>query len=177
MLDLVWPTLPASLRTELITQCVKHLKGSPEESEVFSRIIADITKSRPQTVKSQWRMGNVYGTTMAIARDPLRAAPFLAQTFMTARKAEVAAIYDALGVEHADLEVSESSAVTSPPTQAQFAKVLQSGIPGLAPGIVECAVALIADAGIDAWQAPARGALGAHLATRSTDRPDPSRTH
>lgn len=171
MLELVWPTLPASLRTELITQCVKRLRSVPEESQALALIIADITKSRPQTVRSQWKMANIYGTSLAIARDPQKASPFLAQTFMTSRKADVAALYDALGVEHADLEVLESSAVTSPPTEARFAGVLKDGIAGLEPDVVRCAVALIADAGIDSWQDPARRALHAHLAEPPSAHP------
>lgn len=164
MLEHIWPTLSTQLRDELITQCVKHLKSAPDESDAFAQLVADITKSRAQTIKSQWRLANIYGTKLAIAREPQRAAPFFAATFMSARKDEVAALYNALGAAHKDLAVEDSSAVTSPPTQAQFASVLENGLDGVAPAIVQCMVAVIADAGIDTWQGPARKALEAHLA-------------
>ncbi len=168
MLENVWPSIPPQLRDELITQCVKHLKSAPEECDAFAQLVADITKSRAQTVKSQWRLANIYGTKLALARDPQRASPYFALTFMAMRKDEVVALYDALGAAHKDLAVEESSAVTAPPTQAQFASVLTKGLDGISPHIVQCMIAVIADAGIDTWQAPARKALEAHLATRAT---------
>ncbi len=163
MLEQVWPTLPTALRDDLIAQGVKYLKNAPEEHDAFALLVADITKSRAQTVKSQWRIANYYGTKLAIARDPQRAAPFFAQTFMSARKEEVAALYQALGVAHKDLAVDDSSAVTSPPTQAQMASVLEQGLDGVAPAVVQCMIAVIADAGIDTWRSAAREALGASL--------------
>ncbi len=164
MLEHIWPTLSTQLRDELITQCVKHLKSAPEECDAFAQLVADITKSRAQTIKSQWRLANIYGTKLAIAREPQRASPFFALTFMSARRDEVAALYNALGAAHKDLAVEESAAVTSPPTQAQFASVLEKGLDGHSPAIVQCMIAVIADAGIDTWQRPAREALQAHLA-------------
>ncbi|MSR70303.1 MAG: hypothetical protein EXS17_08175 [Phycisphaerales bacterium] len=167
MLEHIWPTLPTQLRDELITQCVKHLKSAPDESDAFAQLVADITKSRAQTIKSQWRLANIYGTKLAIAREPQKASPFFAQAFMSMRKDEVAALYHALGAAHKDLAVEESSAVTSPPTQAQFASVLTNGLAGLAPEIAQCMIAVIADAGIDSWQGPARAALEAHLTAQT----------
>lgn len=131
MLEHIWSNLPNELRDELILQCVKYLKNSPEEADAFARLVADITKSRASTVKSQWRMSNIYGTKLALAREPQRASPFLAVTFMTSRKDDVAALYKALHVAHKDLAVEEASIATNPPTQAQFASVLESGIEGI----------------------------------------------
>ncbi len=166
MLEHIWPSLPAEFREELMLQCVKCLKGMPAECDAFARIVADITKSRPQTVKSQWRLSNVYGTKLALAREPQRASPFFAIAFMSVRQPEVTALYKALGVVHTDLAVDESSIVTNPPTQAQFARVLEKGLEGTSSDAVRCMVAIIADAGIDSWQWPARNALEASLATR-----------
>ena len=167
MLEHIWSNLPNELRDELILQCVKYLKNSPEEADAFARLVADITKSRASTVKSQWRMSNIYGTKLALAREPQRASPFLAVTFMTSRKDDVAALYKALHVAHKDLAVEEASIATNPPTQAQFASTLESGIEGISNDVVQCMVAVIADAGIDAWQTPARAALESHLAART----------
>ncbi len=164
MLEIVWPTLPSQLRDELILQCVKHLKSAPDDCDAFAKLVADITKSRAATVKSQWRLANIYGTRLALAREPQRAAPFFALTFMTMRAPEVAALYEALGATHKDLAVDESS-VTTPPPQERFATALTKGVDGVAPAIVRCMIAVIADAGIDSWQAPARAALAAHTAT------------
>lgn len=160
----VWPALPAAFRNELILQCVKHLKASPNEYEAFARVVAEAIKARPQSVQSQWRMADTFGTNRALALDPRRGAPFFAITYMGVRKTELTALYSALGVEHKDLEVAESSAVTNPPTTAQFAAVLAKGLDGVSMDSVRCMVAIIADAGIDAWQAPAREALTQHLA-------------
>lgn len=162
MFEVVWPTLPAAFRDELILQCVKHLKGSPNEYDAFAQVVADAIKARPQSVKAQWRMADTFGTTRALARDPRRAAPFFAITYMSVRTADLTALYSALGVQHKDLEVAESSAVGNPPTQAQFASVLAKGVEGVSMDSVRCMIAVIADAGIDAWQAPARGALEQH---------------
>ncbi|MFM1823289.1 MAG: hypothetical protein RI967_1555 [Planctomycetota bacterium] len=162
MFDAVWPTLPAAFRTELILQCVKHLKSAPGEYDAFARAIADAIKARPQSVKAQWRMSDAFGTLRALALNPKAGAPFFATTYMGVRKTELAALYDALGVAHTDLEVAESSAVEAPPTAAQFAAVLANGLAGVPDDSVRCMVAIIADAGIDAWQAPAREALGQH---------------
>ncbi len=164
MLELVWPTLPAQLRDELILQCVKHLKSTPDDCDAFAKLVADITKSRAATVKSQWRLANIYGTRLALAREPQRAAPFFALTFMTMRAHEVAALYASLGAAHKDLAVEESS-VTTPPSQERFASALAAGVDGVLPSIVQCMIAVIADAGIDSWQAPARRALEAHATT------------
>ena len=167
MFEAVWPTLPAAFRDELILQCVKHLKGSPDEYEAFARVVADAIKARPQSVKAQWRMSDTFGTTRALARDPKRGAPFFAVTYMGARKADLTALYAALGVAHTDLDVAESSAVQNPPTQAQFAAVLAQGLEGVSTDSVRCMVAVIADVGIEAWQAPAREALAQHLAAKA----------
>lgn len=164
MLEVVWPTLPVPLRNELILQCVKQLKSEPEQCDAFARIVAAITNARAQTVKAQWRTSNIFGTSLALARDPQKASPFLAITFMTARQSEVIALYAALKVVHTDLNVDESSVVTNPPTQAQFASVLAQGLPGISPDIVRCMLAVIADSGIESWQAAARGALEQHVA-------------
>lgn len=166
MFEAVWPSLPPAFRDELILQCVKHLKGSPDEYDAFARLIADAIKARPQSVKAQWRMSDTFGTTRALARDPKRGAPFLAVTYMSVRKADLSALYAALGVTHKDLDVAESSAVTNPPTQAQFSSVLAKGIDGVSMDSVRCMVAVIADVGIDAWQTPAREALAQHLAAK-----------
>lgn len=166
MLHHVWPTLPAPLRDELILQCVKHLRNSPDELNAFALIVADITKSRAQSVKSQWKLNNIFGTKIALARDPQKAAHFLASMFMGVRPTEVAALYAALGVGHKDLLVDEASAVTHPPTQAQFADALAKGVDGVPSDIVRCMIAVIADAGIEAWQEPARAALQTQLAPR-----------
>jgi len=83
---------------------------------------------------------------------------------MTARAADLTALYAALGVAHKDLEVAESSAVENPPTQAQFAAVLANGLDGVSPESVRCMIAIIASSGIEAWQAPAREALTRQLA-------------
>lgn len=166
MFEAVWPTFPAAFREELVLQCVKHLKGSPDEYDAFARIVADAIKARPQSVKSQWRMSDTFGTMRALARDPKRGAPFVAVTYMSVRKADLTALYAALGVTHKDLDVAESSAVASPPTEAQFASVLAKGLDGVSMDSVRCMVAVIADVGIDAWQAPARGALAQHLAAK-----------
>jgi hypothetical protein len=64
------------------------------------------------------------GTNRAIARDPRRAAPFFGITYMTARKADLTALYTALGVAHTDLAVADSSAIEQPPTQAQVSAAL-----------------------------------------------------
>ena len=163
MFEAVWPNLPAAFRNELILQCVKHLKGSPNEHEAFARVVADAIKARPQSVKAQWRMADTFGTTRALALDPRRGTPFFAITYMAVRQTELAALYDALGVEHKELEVAESSAVTNPPTREKFAAVLAKGLDGVSADSLRCMVAIIADAGIDAWQAPAREALTQHL--------------
>ncbi len=166
MLEHIWPTLPTQFRDELMLQCVKCLKGMPNECDAFARIVADITKSRPQTVKSQWRLSNIYGTKLALGREPQRASPFFAIAFMSVRQGEVTALYNALGVTHTDLVVAESSIVTNPPTQAQFASVLEKGLDGISSDTVRCMVAIIADAGLDTWQTPARSALEASFAAR-----------
>lgn len=167
MLETIWPNLTPAFRDELVLQCVKQLRNSPDECDAFARVVADVIKARPQTVKSQWRMADIFGTNRAIARDPRRAAPFFAIAYMTARKTDLTALYAALGVAHADLAVAESSAVESPPTQAQFASVLAKGLDGTSMESVRCMVAVIADAGIDSWQAPAREALAQHLAAKA----------
>ncbi len=166
MLEHIWPTLSTPFRDELMLQCVKCLKSMPNECDAFARIVADITKSRPQTVKSQWRMSNTYGTKLALGRDPQKASPFFALAYMSARQPEVTALYSALGVAHTDLTVAESSITTNPPTQEQFAGVLAKGLDGVAPESVRCMIAVIADAGIDSWQLAARGALETSLASR-----------
>ncbi len=168
MLEHIWPTLPTPLRAELIAQCVTYLKSAPDECDSFATLVADITKSRAQTIKSQWRLANFYGTTLAITREPQRASPYFAQTFLAARKSDVAALYNALRVAHKDLALEEAAAATSPPTQALFASVLEKGLDGIDPAIVQCMIAVIADTGVDTWQSPARKALEAHLATTSS---------
>lgn len=167
MFEAVWPTLPAAFRNELILQCVKHLKATPDELEAFARVVADAIKARPQSVKAQWRMADTFGTMRALALDPRRGAPFFAMTYMGARQADLTALYAALGVTHKDLDVAESSAVASPPTQAQFAAVLAKGLDGVSMDSVRCMVAVIAAVGIEAWQAPAREALAQHLAAKA----------
>ena len=159
MFDTVWPTLPTAFRNELILQCVRHLKQTPDEYEAFALVVASAIKARPQSVKSQWRIADLFGTTRALALNPKAGAPFFAVTYMGVRKDELAALYDALGVTHAELEVAESSAVTNPPTAAQFASVLEKGLDGVTGESVRCMLAIIAETGIDAWQAPAREAL------------------
>ena len=128
MFEAIWPTLPAAFRDEMILQCVKHLKSTPEEYDAFARLVAEVIKARPQSVKAQWRMSNTFGTTQALTRDPKRAAPFFAVTYMAVRKDDLTALYTALGVTHKDLEVAASSAVDNPPTKAQFASVLAKGL-------------------------------------------------
>ena len=167
MFDAVWPTLPAAFRTELILQCVKHLKASAQEYDAFAQVVGVAIKARPQSVKSQWRMSDTFGTMRALALNPKAAAPFFATTYMGVRKTELAALYDALGVTHANLEVAEASAVTAPPTAAQFARVLSNWLDGVSADSIRCMVAIIADTGIDAWQAPAREALATHAAAKS----------
>ncbi len=163
MLDTVWPTITSQTRDELIAQCVRNLKNDPENYEQFSNIVAAITKSRRETVKSQWRLGNYYGTKLALARDPDKASPAFAMTFMAMRKDDVTALYEALGVAHKDLAVEESSITVAPPTEVKFALVLKNGLAGISPEIVRCMIAVIADAGITEWQGAARGALSAHM--------------
>ena len=163
MLDTVWPTINPQTRDELISQCVRNLKNDPENYEQFSTIVAAITKSRRETVKSQWRLGNYYGTKLALARDPDKASPALTMTFMAMRKDDVTALYEALGVAHKDLAVEESAITVTPPTEEKFAAVLKNGLTGISPEIVRCMVAVIADAGITEWQGAARGALSAHM--------------
>jgi hypothetical protein len=165
--DTVWSSLPPAFRDELILQCVKELRTSPDECEAFARVVADLIKARPQTVKSQWRLADIFGTTRAIARDPRRAAPFFGITYMTVRKADLTALYTALGVAHTDLAVADSSAIEQPPTQAQFASVHAKGLDGVSPESLRCMIAIIADTGIEAWQAPAREALAQHLAVKA----------
>ena len=167
MFDTVWSSLPPAFRDELILQCVKQLRTSPDECDAFARVVAELIKARPQTVKSQWRLSDIFGTTRAIARDPRRAAPFFGITYMTARKADLTALYMALGVAHTDLAVADSSAIEQPPTQAQFASVLAKGLDGVSPESLRCMIAIIADTGIEAWQAPAREALAQHLAAKA----------
>lgn len=174
MLEVVWPKLSAAFRDELTLQCVKQLKNSPDECDAFARVVADVIKARAQTVKSQWRMADIFGTSRAIARDPRKAAPFFGLTYMTVRKSDLTALYTALGVAHTDLAVADSSAIEHPPTQAQFAAVLaqglqsaglgDAGLAGVTPESLQCMIAIIADTGIDAWQAPARDALTQALA-------------
>lgn len=164
MFDTVWPSLSPAFRDELTLQCVKQLRTSPDECDAFARVVADIIKARAQTVKSQWRLSDIFGTNRAIARDPRRAAPFFGITYMTARKADLTALYTALGVAHTDLAVADSSAIEQPPTQAQFASVLAKGLDGVSTESLRCMIAIIADTGIDAWQAPARDAMAQHLA-------------
>jgi hypothetical protein len=167
MLDTVWPTLPVEFRNELILQTAKQLKGSPDEYETFARVIGAAINARPQSVKAQWRMSDTFGTTRALARDPRIGAPFFTAAYMSVRKAELAALYTAMGVKHTDLAVDESSAVTQPPTEAQFASVLANGLEGVSADSLRCMVAIIATAGLDAWQAPARAALTKHLAAKA----------
>ena len=167
MLDVVWPALPTAFRNELILQCVRHLKGMPDDYEAFARIIAGAINARPQSVKSQWRMADIFGTRRAIALDPRRAAPFFAITYMTARAADLTALYAALGVAHKDLTVADSSAIENPPTQAQFAAALAKGVDGVSNDSLRCMIAIIADVGLDAWQAPAREALSLSQAPKA----------
>ena len=167
MLESIWPRLSTAFRDELILQCVKQMRSSPDEAEALARVVADLIKARPQSVKAQWRLSDTFGTKRAIALDPRRVAPFLGITYMTARKSDLTALYAALGVKHVDLNVDDSSAVGQPPTQAQFAGVLAGGLDGVAAESLLCMVAIIADTGIDAWQSPAREALAAHAAQRS----------
>jgi hypothetical protein len=159
VLETVWPSLPAAFRDELTLQCVKQLRTSPDDCEAFARIVAELIKARAQSVKSQWRMADIFGTRRAIALDPRRAAPFFAMTYMTARAADLTALYAALGVAHKDLTVADSSAIENPPTQAQFAAALAKGVDGVPNDSLRCMIAIIADVGLDAWQAPAREAL------------------
>ncbi len=167
MFEAIWPTLPAAFRDEMILQCVKHLKSTPEEYDAFARLVAEVIKARPQSVKAQWRMSDTFGTVRALTREPKRAAPFFAVTYMAVRKDDLTALYTALGVTHKDLEVAASSAVDNPPTQAQFASVLAKGLDGVTKDSLHCMVGVIADVGIDAWQAPAREALTQHLAAKA----------
>lgn len=162
MLETIWPGLSTAFRDELILQCVKQVRTSPDESEAFARVVAELIKARPQSVKSQWRLADTFGTRRAIALDPRRAAPFLGITYMTVRKTELGALYAALGVKHVDLNVDDSSAIANPPTEAQFSAVLSSGIGGVSAESLRCMLAIIADSGIDAWQTPAREALAKH---------------
>ena len=74
------------------------------------------------------------------------------------------ALLGSLGVAHTDLTVADSSAIEQPPTQEQFASVLAKGLDGVSPESLRCMIAIIADTGIDAWQAPARDAMAQHLA-------------
>ena len=150
MLETIWPNLTPAFRDELLLQCVKQLRNSPEECDVFARLVADTIKARAQTVKAQWRLADIFGTGRAVARDPRRAAPFLGITYMTVRKTDLGALYAALGVTHTDLTVADSSAVDNPPTQAQFAGVLAKGLEGVTDESLRCMVAIIADTGIDA---------------------------
>ena len=168
MLDSVWPTLPSQLRDELISQCVRALKSDADAYDHLAQMVAGITKSRMETVKSQWRIGNYYGTKLAIAREPDKVSPALAMTFLAARKTEVAALYNALGVEHADLVVSESAITGTPPTQAQFAAILRDGADGITKDIARCMIAVIADAGIDQWQDGARNAIAQYMESART---------
>ncbi|MDI9404785.1 MAG: hypothetical protein QM516_13015 [Limnohabitans sp.] len=167
MFEIVWPTLPPEFRTELILQCVRHLKETPDDLEAFARVIASAINARPQSVKAQWRLSDTFGTTRALARDPRFGTPFFAMTYMGARKTDLGALYDALGVKHNDLNVDDFSATEQPPTQAQFATALAKGLEGVSRDSLHCMVAIIADVGIEAWQAPAREALRQHLAAKS----------
>jgi hypothetical protein len=168
MLETIWPRLSPAFRDELILQCVKQMRSSPDEAEAFARVVADLIKARPQTVKSQWRMSDTFGTKRAIALDPRKVAPFLGITYLTARKADLVALYSTLGVKHVELNVDDSSAVANPPTEAQFFTALSSGIDGVQVESLRCMLAIIADSGIDAWQAPAREALARHLSAASS---------
>ena len=166
MLEAIWPNLPATFRDELNLQSVKQARTSTEESDAFAQTVADIIKARAQSVKSQWRLSDIFGTRRAVTMDPRRCAPFFGVTYMTVRKTELAALYTALKVKHEELNVDESSAVTHPPTQAQFAQVLTSGLDGVSADSLRCMIAIIADTGIDAWQTPANDALTEHLAVK-----------
>ncbi len=168
MLESIWPRLSTAFRDELILQCVKQMRSSPDEAEALARVVADLIKARPQSVKAQWRLSDTFGTKRAIALDPRRVAPFLGITYMTARKSDLTALYAALGVKHVELNVDDSSAVANPPTEAQFFTALSSGIDGVQEESLRCMLAIIADSGIDAWQAPAREALARHLAAASS---------
>lgn len=163
MLEQVWPKLPAQLRDEIITQGVKSLKEDPAEYDNFAALVASVSKARPQSIKAQWSVGNHFGTKLAIAREPVGAAGFLALTFMRVRKAELALLYGALGVQHKDLEVSEASSTTGAPTAQKFQALLKNGVDGITPAALVCMVAVIADTGIDAWRPGASSALEAHL--------------
>lgn len=165
MLEQVWPLLTSQLRDELITQGVRSLKDDPTEYENFATVVASISKARPQSVKAQWKVGNNFGTKLAIAREPVAAAGFLAMTFMRVRKSELGALYLALGVEHKDLEVAEKSCGEGAPKQDGFARALANGIDGVSAGALACMLAVIADTGIEAWRKPAADALGHHLKT------------
>ncbi len=166
MLDQVWPTLPTQLRDELISQGIRQLKDEPQEYESFATAVAAVTKARPQSVKAQWRVGNLFGTKLAIAREPVAAAGFLAMTFMRVRQSELSALYAALDVEHKDLEVSERSSTTAPPAEAKFSAVLNAEVPGVPAAVVQCMIAVIADTGIDSWRQAAKAALTARLTKR-----------
>ncbi|MEY3021439.1 MAG: hypothetical protein RIS86_637 [Planctomycetota bacterium] len=172
MLETVWPNLAPDFRDELLLQCVKGLRSAPDESAAMAKVVADAIKARAQTVQAQWRLADLFGTRRAVARDPVAVAPFLALTYMGVRKDDLAALYAALEVELADpakgdLEVAERSATTNPPSADRFAAVLAAGVEGVATDSLLCMVAIIADAGLDAWQAPAREALGRHLAAKA----------
>lgn len=167
MLEVVWPTLPTAFRNELILQCVRHLKGMPDDYEAFARVVAGAINARPQSVKSQWRLADTFGTMRALAKDPRYGAPFFAVTYMSVRKDDLTALYAALGVAHKDLTVADSSAIENPPTQAQFAAALAKGVDGVSNDSLRCMIAIIADVGLDAWQAPAREALSQSQAPKA----------
>jgi hypothetical protein len=166
MLEVVWPTLPTAFRNELILQCVRHLKGMPDDYEAFARVVAGAINARPQSVKSQWRLADTFGTMRALAKDPRYGAPFFAVTYMSVRKDDLTALYAALGVKHVDLNVDDASAVAHPPTKDAFASALAKGLDGVSVESLHAMVAIIADVGIEAWQAPAREALTEHLAKK-----------
>ena len=167
MLEVVWPTLPVAFRNELILQCVRHLKGMPDDYEAFARLVGGAINARPQSVKSQWRMADTFGTMRALGREPRLGAPFFAVTYMAVRKPDLTALYSALGVSHKDLEVDESSAVQNPPTEAQFASALSKGVDLVSTDSLLMMIAIIASVGIEAWQAPANAALTKHLAAKA----------
>jgi hypothetical protein len=167
MLEVVWPPLPAAFRNELILQCVRHLKGMPDDYEAFARLVGGAINARPQSVKSQWRMADTFGTMRALGREPRLGAPFFAVTYMAVRKPDLTALYSALGVSHKDLEVDESSAVQKPPTEAQFASALSKGVDQVSTDSLLMMIAIIAAVGIEAWQAPANAALTKHLAAKA----------
>ena len=164
MLEKVWTKLPSSLRDDLVRKCVLDANRNEGFATDLSILVADMTNARPQSVRSQWRLGNLQGLRIAAAKAPHRAATFLPTVFINHHRSELASLYDELGVRHDGGRVSDEDAAKAPSVE-RFLAALRSGSGTRPDGFTLAMVATIADAGIKAWRPAAAEAVHAYMQT------------